>query len=129
MNTSDRVRIDKWLWAVRVCRTRSDARDLCERGRVEVNGSSAKPSRMISAGDEVSVRKQSIEYRFRVLGCIEKRVGASKVPEYMADLTPEEAVEQARKIKAANRPVLRRPDGSGRPTKKDRRQLDELFGR
>lgn len=119
------TRIDKYLWAIRVFKTRSEATDACKGGRVKVNGESAKPSKTVKPGDVVTVRKNVVTYTYRVLQPAEKRMGAGLVPDYAEDLTPRSELD---KLKA---PVetffVRRDRGSGRPTKKDRRELDELM--
>ena len=127
MNSEKKVRIDKWLWAVRIFKTRAMASDACARGKVIVNKQKVKPSRMISNGERVVVIRRGVEYVYEVLGCIEKRVGAKIVEEYRKDLTPEEEIERARMIAIANRPAIRRNKGTGRPTKKDRRQIERFM--
>ncbi len=118
------VRIDKWLWAVRVFKTRSVAADACRRGHVRLDDEPVKPSREVRAGDTLKVRAGDITRTVRVRGLIENRVGASLVPQYMEDLTPPE--ERAR----PRDPVLTawRPPGSGRPTKRERRRLQAWLG-
>ena len=108
----DEVRIDKWLWAVRVFKTRSIATDACRKGRVAIDGATVKPARMLQRGAIVSVRKPPVTYSFRVLELIGSRVGAKLVPQYMENVTPREQYERAK--------------GLGRPTKKDRRDLDQF---
>lgn len=125
---NDKVRIDKWLWAVRICKTRKLAAELCSRGRVKVAASPVKPSRTVSKGDIVTLRKEGMDWRYEVLECIEKRVGAKLVPEKMKDLTPKEEVGRYKSIKASNSRILKRPKGAGRPTKRDRRRIDRLKG-
>jgi ribosome-associated heat shock protein Hsp15 len=119
------VRIDKYLWAIRAFKTRSEAAEACKGGRVKVGGDSAKPSRPIHEGEEIKVRKGVITYIYRVIRPTENRVGAALVPQFAENLTPEEEIL---KLKA---PVetfqLQRDRGTGRPTKKDRRELDELW--
>lgn len=120
------ARIDKWLWAVRLYKTRSMATDACKKGQVTVNGVNMKPSKMVKEGDVVSVRKPPITYTFRVLKAIENRVGAKLVSEMLENITPKEQydiLEMSRISGFANR--MR---GSGRPTKKERRDLDEFLG-
>lgn len=120
------ARIDKWLWAVRLYKTRSMATDACKKGQVAVNGVNMKPSKMVKEGDVVSVRKPPITYTFRVLKAIENRVGAKLVSEMLENITPKEQydiLEMSRISGFANR--MR---GSGRPTKKERRDLDEFLG-
>ena len=119
------VRIDKYLWAIRVFKTRSDATDACKGGKVRINGADIKPSKNVRAGDVISVRKGAVTYTYRVIAVIDKRQGAKLVPQYAENITPE---EELAKLKA---PVetffLKRDRGSGRPTKKERRQMDSLW--
>lgn len=119
------VRIDKYLWAIRVYKTRTDATDACKGGKVRLNGVDVKPSKEIKVNDEITVRKGAVTYQFKVLELIDKRQGAKLVSQFVEDLTPE---EELNKLKA---PVetffLKRDRGTGRPTKKDRRQMDSLW--
>ena len=121
----EEVRIDKYLWSIRVFKTRSDATDACKGGKVRVNGNDIKPSKTVRPGDTITVRKGAISYRYRVLALIDKRQGAKLVPEYAENITPPEELD---KLKS---PVetffLKRDRGSGRPTKKERRQMDSLW--
>ena len=106
----EEARVDKWLWAVRVFKTRSIATEACKKGHVAIGGTVVKPSRMIHVGDVVSVRKPPVEYSFRVIQLLGSRVGAKRVEEFMQNVTPR--VDRAK--------------GLGRPTKKDRRDLDQF---
>ena len=119
------TRIDKYLWAIRVFKTRTEATDACKGGKIKVNGSDIKPSTMIKAGDTISARKGAITYTYKVIEPIEKRQGAKLVPQYAENLTPQSELD---KLKA---PVetffLKRDRGTGRPTKKERRQMDSLW--
>ncbi len=121
----DEVRIDKYLWAIRAFKTRSEAADACKGNRVKVNGADAKPSKMLRVGDMLDVRKAAIHYTYRVKALIENRVGAQLVPQYADNLTPQEELD---KLKA---PVetffVKRDRGAGRPTKKDRRTIDAMW--
>jgi len=117
------VRIDKYLWAVRVYKTRTQATDACRKGRVSVDKMPAKPSRMVSAGDVIQVKKLPLVHSYRVLAPIEKRVGAKLVEEYMEDITPP---EELHKLKMQDDFFVRRDRGAGRPTKKERRKMDDL---
>ena len=123
---ADEVRIDKYLWAIRVFKTRSEAADACKGNRVKVNDSDVKPSKMVRVGDRIEVRKAAIHYTYRVTGLIENRVGAQLVPQYAENLTPQSEID---KLKA---PVetffVKRDRGAGRPTKKDRRTIDAMWG-
>ena len=118
-------RIDKYLWAIRVFKTRTEATDACKGGKVKVSGVNAKPSRPVKEGEIIQVRKNSILYTYKVKADIGKRVGARLVPEYAENLTPQSELEKLRA------PVetffLRRDPGAGRPTKKDRRAMEEAW--
>ena len=119
------ARIDKWLWAARIFKTRTIAAEACKKGRVSINGAQAKPSRMIKPGDVINVKKSSITYSFKVLQAIEKRVGAKLVPEIMENVTSPEQYELLEMSRISG--FIDRARGTGRPTKKDRRSLDEFF--
>ncbi|KGN85844.1 RNA-binding S4 domain-containing protein [Porphyromonas sp. COT-290 OH860] len=118
------VRVDKWLWAVRIFKTRSIATDACKKNRVSINGSAAKAARSVKVGDIVSVRKPPIEYSFRVLALLNNRVGAKFVPEYMENITPREQYEILELQRISG--FVDRAKGLGRPTKKERRDLDQF---
>lgn len=118
------ARLDKWLWAARIFKTRTLAADACKNGRVTINGAQAKPSRMVGAGDEVGVRKSPVTYTFRVLQPIEKRVGAKVLPEILENITPPEQYEILEMSRISG--FVDRARGTGRPTKKDRRALDDF---
>lgn len=119
------VRIDKYLWAIRAFKTRTEAADACKGGKVKVDGVSAKASRDVKAGEIIKIRKGAVEYTYRVVEPTEHRVGAALVPQYAENLTPE---SELLKLKA---PVetffVTRDRGAGRPTKKERREIDELW--
>lgn len=121
---SEEVRVDKWLWAVRIFKTRSIATDACKKNRVSINGSAAKAARSVKVGDIVSVRKPPIEYSFRVLALLNNRVGAKLVPEYMENITPREQYEILELQRISG--FVDRAKGLGRPTKKERRDLDQF---
>lgn len=118
------ARIDKWLWAVRIFKTRTIAADACKNGRVTMNGQSVKPSKVLRDGDVVSVRKAPVTYTFRVLKAIENRVGAKLVPEMLENITPREQYEILEMSRISG--FVNRARGTGRPTKKDRRDLDDF---
>jgi ribosome-associated heat shock protein Hsp15 len=120
------VRIDKWLWAVRICKTRLIATDLCKRHKVSVNGQPVKPSRDVVAGQIVVVRKDGIGWQYRVLKCIDKRVGPPVAKECCEDITPQEEKDKLALVKGGWIP--RRAPGEGRPTKKERREMDRVLG-
>ena len=119
------VRIDKWLWAVRVFKTRSLATDACKMNRVSINGQLTKPSRLVKEGDVISVRKPPIEYSFKVLRVLNNRVGAKLVPEYMENVTPKEQYDIL-ELQRLSR-FVDRAKGLGRPTKKDRREMESFL--
>lgn len=120
------VRIDKWLWAVRIFKTRSLATDACKMNRVSINGQLTKPSRLVKEGDVISVRKPPIEYSFKVLRVLNNRVGAKLVPEYMENVTPKEQYDIL-ELQRLSR-FVDRAKGLGRPTKKDRRDMESFIG-
>lgn len=118
------ARLDKWLWAARIYKTRTLAADACKNGRVSINGAQAKPSRTVKAGDEVAVKKSPITYTFRVKQAIEKRVGAKLLPDVLENITKPEQYELLEMSRISG--FVDRARGTGRPTKKDRRALDEF---
>ncbi|MBO7487682.1 MAG: RNA-binding S4 domain-containing protein [Bacteroidales bacterium] len=122
---ADSTRIDKFLWSIRVFKTRADATEACKGGKVTINGQDAKPSKEVKGGDVVSVRKGAIHYTYKVLLPIEKRQGAKEVEKYAQNLTPES------ELKKINAPVetffVKRDRGAERPTKKERREMDGLY--
>lgn len=120
----EEVRVDKWLWAVRIFKTRSIATDACKKGRVSIAGTSVKPSRLVRRGEVISVRKPPIEYSFRVLDLLGHRVGAKLVPQYMENVTPASQYEILELQRISG--FVDRAKGLGRPTKKDRRDLDQF---
>ena len=122
MNTE--ARIDKWLWAARIYKTRTSAAAACKKGQVSLKGSAVKASRMIKVGDVIEVRKPPITYSFRVLQAIERRVGAKLIPEILENITAPEQYEILEMSKISG--FVNRAKGTGRPTKKDRRSLDEF---
>lgn len=119
------ARIDKWMWAARIFKTRTIAgAEACKKGRISINGSQVKPARMVKPGDVVQVRKPPVTYSFKVLQAIGKRVGAKPVPEIMENVTtPDQELPEMSKISG----FVDRARGTGRPTKKERRDLDEFF--
>jgi ribosome-associated heat shock protein Hsp15 len=120
----DSVRIDKYLWAIRVFKTRSDATEACNGNKVKLGGVNAKPSKAVKAGDVLEIRKGSALFTYKVLKVTENRMGAPLVPDFAEDLTPES--ERAKLHAPRETVVLQRDHGAGRPTKRDRRQLDDL---
>ena len=120
------VRIDKWMWATRIFKTRTIAAEACKKNRVMIQRINVKPSRMIKAGDIVQVRKPPITYSFKVLEATEKRMGAKLVPQFLENVTTADQYE----ILELNRisGFVDRAKGLGRPTKKDRRELEQFAG-
>lgn len=122
---ADVTRLDKYLWSIRIFKTRSDATEACKGNKVRVGGVPAKPSKMIKTGDVLEVRKGVVQYTYRVKALTEHRLGAKLVPDFAENLTPQAELD---KLKA---PVetffLRRDRGAGRPTKKDRREMDAAW--
>lgn len=116
------ARIDKWLWAARIYKTRSIAVDAIKNGRVTIDGSDVKPSRTIKAGETVSVRKPPITYSFKVLAPIESRVGPKLIPQVYENITSADEYEKLEMSRISG--FVDRQRGTGRPTKKERRQLD-----
>lgn len=118
------VRIDKWMWATRIFKTRNIAIEACKKNRVTVNDIPAKPSRMIKLGDVIQVRKPPITYSFKAVGLTTNRVGAKLVPNFLENVTPPEQYEILELQKISG--FVNRAKGTGRPTKKDRRALDDF---
>ena len=121
---NNEARIDKWLWAARIFKTRTIAAAACKKGQVSMKGAQLKPSRTIREGDVIDVRKPPITYSFRVLQAIEKRVGAKLIPEILENVTAPEQYEILEMAKISG--FVGRAKGLGRPTKKDRRNLDSF---
>ncbi len=120
------VRVDKWLWAVRVFKTRSDAAEACRTGKVTINGAEAKPSKELKESDILTVKKVPImRYSYKVLGLVERRLPAKDVPTYCLDITPQEELDKLNAPKETFFVV--RDRGAGRPTKKERRDMDALW--
>ena len=121
----DEIRLDKYLWAVRIFKTRSDAADDVRNNKVTVNGSYAKPSREVKLGDVIAVRKQQVTYSYKVLDLVSSRQPAKNVPLYCLDITPQ---EELAKLNVPRETIfVFRDRGTGRPTKKERRDLDSLM--
>ena len=119
------IRLDKYLWAVRVFKTRSDAADAIRNNRVLVNDAYAKPSREVKIGDRIAGRRQAVTYQYKVLDLVSSRQGAKLVPQYCLDITPQEELD---KLNVPRETIfVFRDRGTGRPTKKERRELDSLM--
>ena len=119
---ADVARIDKWLWAARIFKTRSIAADACKNGRVTIGGVNVKPSHTVKAGEVVSVKKPPITYSFKILKTIEQRVGAKLIPEIYENVTDAKQYELLEMSRISG--FIGRARGTGRPTKKERRALD-----
>lgn len=122
---ADEVRLDKYLWAIRAFKTRNEATEACNGGRVKLNSGPVKPSKAVKPGDEINVRKGAVQFVYKVVAPLEKRVGAALVPQYAENLTPQSELDKLRA------PVetffMKRDRGTGRPTKKDRRTMEALW--
>ena len=118
------VRVDKWLWATRIFKTRTIATDACKLGRVTIDGVSVKPSRLIKVGDKISVRKPPVTYTFQVLGVLQNRVGAKLVPTYLKNITTPDQLQLLEMVKIDG--FVNRQKGLGRPTKKEGREMKEF---
>lgn len=119
------ARLDKWLWAARIFKTRSIAADACKNGRVTIGGVKQKASKMIKEGDVVDVRKPPVTYSFKVLKAIQNRVGAKLVPDVLENVTTKEQLELLEMNRISG--FVDRARGTGRPTKKERRELDDFI--
>lgn len=124
---ADFMRLDRWLWAVRVYKTRSDAADACRGSAIRLNGNVAKPSAKVRIGDTIVARTKALTRTLNVVGLTQNRVGATLLPDFFDDHTPDSEYEKARE-KRANARVFSHT-GGGRPTKKDRRDIEKLIGR
>jgi len=121
----NKIRIDKWLFAVRLYKTRSLASEECAKGRVMIDGMPVKPSREIKAGDKIQIRKPPVIRTYQVLALTEKRMGAKLTENFIKDITPADQLEILEIQKHMS--WFRRDKGTGRPTKKERRDLDDFF--
>jgi ribosome-associated heat shock protein Hsp15 len=122
---ADSVRIDKWLWAVRVFKTRSQATEACKKGHITIGGLPVKPSRVVHQGEVVKVRKAPLTLHFKILALAEKRMSAKLTAGFIENITPPEEYEVMERNKQMN--WVSRDRGTGRPTKKERRTLDDFF--
>lgn len=124
MTLAKKTRIDKWLWAMRIFKTRSLATDACKKGRIIINGLEAKPSHEVKPGEMIFIRKLPVVYTVKVIALTNNRLPAPRVKEFMEDLTSPEEIQ---KLKINESAFFRREKGTGRPTKKDRRLIDDIF--
>ena len=119
------IRVDKWLWAVRIFKTRNQATEACKKGKILIREQPVKPSRVLRINDIIQVKRPPIVYSFKVTGLLSKRLSAKLVKDYIEDITPEQELE---KLKVRETFFISRDKGSGRPTKKERRTMDKLRG-
>lgn len=119
-----KCRLDKYLWCVRLTKTRSLATEAVTKGRFKLNGESVKPAREVKIGDQIDVQRNSATFSYKIIGLLDKRVGAPLVVDYLTDITPPEEIEKFKSYQAAQR-VYRETDG--KPTKRDRRELDKFL--
>ncbi len=124
MKTLPEARLDKWLWAARIFKTRTIAADACKNNRVSRNNVSLKPSSTVKVGDVINVKKAPITYSFKVVACIEQRVGAKLIPEVYENVTDKKQYELLEMARISG--FVDRARGTGRPTKKERRELDSF---
>ena len=126
MAPKEKLRLDKYLWAIRLFKTRTMAAAACDTGKVKFNGSSAKASKHVNVDDEYEVKTEEKRWRIKVVGLLEKRVAYSEAIKYYIDITPKEEIERLQ-YQAASFHTGKRPSKIGRPTKKERRDLDSFF--
>ncbi|MGQ3678130.1 RNA-binding S4 domain-containing protein [Tenacibaculum discolor] len=119
------MRIDKYLWCIRLFKTRSIATDACKKGHIKIEGTNLKPSKEIFGNEEITIRKNQINYKIKVIDIPPNRVGAKLVGLYRKDLTPKEEFEKTELLKYSK--DYYRKKGTGRPTKKDRRDIDDYY--
>ena len=122
----DEIRMDKFLWAVRIFKTRTLAAEACAKGQITINNLTVKPSRHVSVGELIMVRKPPIVHSYRVLGLLHNRLSAEKVKEYIEELTPDEEFSKMEMSRLQKSGIRER--GTGRPTKRDRRDIDRFTG-
>ncbi|MCK4854417.1 MAG: RNA-binding S4 domain-containing protein [Bacteroidales bacterium] len=120
------IRVDKWLWAVRIYKTRNQAAEACKKGRILIQDQPVKPSRVLKINDIIQVKRPPLVFSYKVNGLLAKRLSARLVKEYVEDITPESELE---KLKVKETFFISRDKGSGRPTKKERRIMDKLKGK
>lgn len=118
-------RIDKYIWSVRLAKTRSLAANSISKGKVRLNGGLIKPSKEVKLGDEININKHNSTFTFRVIQLLDKRIGAKLVKDYLVEITPPEELEKFKLYQESQR--VYRDNGSGKPTKKDRRDLEDFI--
>ena len=126
MPTKEKLRLDKYLWAIRLFKTRTLAATACDSGKVKFDGGQAKPSKNVSIGDEFEVKTEAKRWRIKVTGLLEKRVAASEAIKHYIDITPEEEIQRLQ-YQASSFHTGKRQSKIGRPTKKERRELDDFL--
>lgn len=119
------ARADKFVWAVRLAKTRSDAAEALKGGKILINGADAKPSKELKVGDIVGIKRMPAIFSFRIIQLLEKRVGTKLVEQYLENITPEAEIEKLEMARLAS--VGQRDRGTGRPTKRERRDIDDFF--
>lgn len=119
------TRLDKYIWSVRLAKTRSKAADAISKGRVRLNGENIKPAKDVKVGDEINVHKHTAVFTFKVLQLLDKRVGAKLIPDYLLDITTEDEIEKLKVYQMSQSTY--RQHGTGKPSKKDRRNLDDFL--
>lgn len=127
MPVKEKLRLDKYLWAIRLFKTRTIAAAACDTGKVKFDGSQAKASKNVSIGDEYEIKTEAKRWRIKVAGLLEKRVAATEAVKHYIDITPEEEIQRLQ-YQAASFHTGKRQSKIGRPTKKERRDLDEFYG-
>lgn len=119
------IRVDKYLWCVRIAKTRSKASDWVKKGKVRLNGKSVKPAKEVKIGDEIQVIKANATFEYKIIDLLNKRVGAKLVDDFVKDITSEAEVEKYKTYQTAQRSY--RQNGTGKPSKKERRALDDFL--
>ncbi len=127
MGEKEKLRLDKYLWSIRLFKTRTLAAAACDTGKVKYNGLQAKASKNVQVGDEYEIKTEAKRWRIKVMGLLDKRVAYAEAIKYYVDITPAEEIERLQ-YQAASFHTGKRPSKIGRPTKKERRDLDEFFG-
>lgn len=126
MSVLKKVRVDKWLWSVRIFKSRTMATDACKSGKVKIDGVNLKPSYSVQIGEILQVKKEGFNMTFKIVELIEKRVGAPIAQKCYENLTPEDEMNKFKDWYVSNQPTGQRKKGEGRPTKRDRRAIDSF---
>jgi len=126
MSEKEKLRLDKYLWSIRLFKTRSQAADACDKGKVKFNGDNAKAARTVNIGDEYDVKTESRRWRIKVTALLDHRLQYSEAVNYYTDITPPEEIERLQ-YQAASFNTGKRQSKVGRPTKKDRRDLGDFM--